>query len=319
MANIPNVTLNNGQKMPLFGLGTWNSPPGQVTQAVKDAIDLGYRHIDGAHCYQNEHEVGAGITAKIKEGVIKREDIFVVSKLWNTKHRPNLVVPSCKGTLKDLGLDYVDLYLIHWPVGYLEGDDPFPKDKDGNFLPSEADYVDTWKEMEECVKLGLTKSIGVSNFNSDQIFRILGKCTIKPVVNQIECHPYLTQRMMQEFCKARDILITGYSPLGSPARPWVTANDPVLLEEPKLKEIAKKYNKSPAQVALRWMVQRDIIAIPKTVNKNRLIENMNIFDFTLSDDDMAAIFSLEKEGGAGRGCAELDAKGHKYYPFNTEF
>jgi len=304
--------------MPIFGLGTWQSPPGQVTQAVKDAIDAGYRHIDGAHCYQNEQEVGAGIRAKIEEGVVKREELFVVSKLWNSMHRPDLVVPACKTTLKNLGLDYVDLYLIHWPMGYLEGDDMFPKGPDGQFLQSQTDYVDTWVAMEECVKLGLAKSIGVSNFNSDQIFRVLGKATIKPVVNQVECHPYLTQRKLQDFCKTKDIYVTAYSPLGGNF-PWAKPTDPKLLEEPKLAEIGKKYKKSPAQVALRWMVQRDIITIPKTVTKARLIENKDIFDFTLAEEDMTKIFSLEKEAGSGRGCAELDAKTHKYYPFNTEF
>jgi len=250
--------------------------------------------------------------------VVKREELFVTSKLWNTRHRPDLVVPSCKESLKNLGLDYVDLYLIHWPVGYKEDSGLFPMDKDGKFIPSEADYVDTWKAMEECVTLGLTKAIGLSNFNSDQIFRIMAKCTIKPVMNQVECHPFLSQRMLQEFCKMREIYVTAYSPLGGNF-PWAKPTDPKLLEEPKLKEVAAKYKKSPAQICLRWVIQRDMIAIPKTVNKNRLIENKNVFDFTIAEEDMKTIFSLEKDGQSGRGCTEDAARGHKYYPFNSEF
>jgi aldehyde reductase len=315
-ATIPSVTLNNGMKMPQFGLGTWKSPPGEVTQAVKDAIDVGYRHIDGAHVYQNEHEVGEGVNAKIKDGVVKREDLFIVSKLWDTKHRQELVVPALKKTLSDLGLDYVDQYLIHWPMGLKEGDDLFPTDSEGQFIPSDVDYVDTWKGMEECVNLGLAKSIGLSNFNSEQINRVLESCSIKPVVNQVEVHPWLNQKKLNEFCRSKDIYLTGYSPLGSPDRPWAKPTDPKLLDDPRLKDLATKYNKSPAQIVLRWVVQRDIITIPKTVNKNRLIENMSIFDFTLSEEDMAYLYTLDCNG---RGCAELTANKHKHWPFNIEF
>jgi len=179
---------------------------------VKDAIDAGYRHIDGALAYGNETEVGEGIATKIKEGVVKRDDLFItskartiyqlekicyhawtyelyrsvfLSKLWNTFHRPDTVMQGIKKTLSDLGLDYLDMYLIHWPMAYIEDRELFPKDDNGQFIFSEVDYLDTWKAMEECVKLGLTKSIGVSNFNSEQISRILANCTIKPAMNQV--------------------------------------------------------------------------------------------------------------------------------------
>jgi aldehyde reductase len=230
---------------------------------VKDAIDVGYRLIDGAYAYQNEAEVGAGIAAKIKDGTVKREDLFITSKLWGTFHKPELVLPALKKTLSDLGLQYLDLYLIHWPVALKEGTpDLYPADAAGVPINSDADFVDTWKSMEEAVKLGLVKSIGVSNFNSEQIGRILASCTIKPVTNQVECHPYFNQRKLQEWCKERDIVITGYSPLGSPDRPWATAADPKLLDDPKLIELGKKYGKSAAQIVLRWNTQRGIVTIP---------------------------------------------------------
>ncbi|ODM90218.1 Aldo-keto reductase family 1 member B10 [Orchesella cincta] len=313
---VPKIKLNNGQEMPVFGLGTWKSKPGEVTQAVKDAIDAGYRHIDGALIYQNEPEVGAGIKAKIDEGVVKREDLFVVSKLWNNSHRPDLVEPAIKTTLKDLGLEYVDLYLIHWPCAFKEGGDLTPKDAEDKLIFSDADFVDTWKAMEEVAKKGLAKSIGVSNFNSEQLERLLSSSSITPVTNQVECHPYLNQRRLIEFCKSKNISITAYSPFGSPDRPWAQATDPKLLEDPKLVEVGKKYNKTPAQVILRWMVQRDLIVIPKSVNKGRIGENFNIFDFQLTDEDMEVIYAMDRNW---RAVPAEHFKGSKDYPFNIEF
>jgi len=316
---VPTVKLNNGLAMPIFGLGTWKSKPGEVTQTVKDAIDVGYRLIDGAFAYQNEPEVGAAIAAKIKDGTVKREDLFITSKLWGTYHRADLVIPALKKTLSDLGLDYLDLYLIHWPIALKEGTpDLYPSDDKGVPINSDSDFVDTWKSMEEAVKQGLVRSIGVSNFNSEQINRILAACTIKPVTNQVECHPYFNQKKLQEFCKSKDIVITGYSPLGSPDRPWATADDEKLLDNPKLIELGKKYGKSPAQVVLRWLVQRGIITIPKTVRKARLIENLNIFDFTLTEEDNAVLFGLNRPKD-GRLCPETHCITNKFYPFHIEF
>jgi len=316
---VPTVKLNNGKTIPIFGLGTWKSKPGEVLQTVKDAIDVGYRLIDGAFAYQNETEVGAGIAAKIKDGTVKREDLFITSKLWGTFHKPELVLPALKKTLSDLGLEYLDLYLIHWPVALKEGTpDLYPSDAAGVPINSDADFVDTWKSMEEAVKLGLVRSIGVSNFNSEQIGRILASCTIKPVTNQVECHPYFNQRKLQEWCKERDIVITGYSPLGSPDRPWATAADEKLLDDPKLLEVGKKYGKSAAQVVLRWNTQRGIVTIPKTVRKERLVENLNIFDFTLSEEDSAYLYTLNRPKD-GRLLAETHCITNKYYPFHIEF
>lgn len=160
--------------------------------------------------------------------------MFITSKLWNTFHRPDLVRGACETTLKNLKLSYIDMYLIHWPMAYKEGGDLFPVDEQGKTAFSDVDYVDTWKEMEKLVKDGLVKSIGVSNFNKKQIERVLAVATIPPATNQIECHPYLTQKKLMEFCKSKNIAITAYSPLGSPNRPWAKAGDPVLMEDPKV-------------------------------------------------------------------------------------
>jgi len=313
---VPKIKFNNGMEAPILGLGTWKSKPGEVTQAVKDAIDAGYRHIDGALVYGNESEVGEGIRAKIEEGVVKRDDLFVVSKLWNTYHRPDVVEKGIRKTLTDLGLDYLDLYLVHFPTAWKEEGDLFPKDDAGNAQYSDADYVDTWKAMEELVGKGLTKAIGVSNFNSQQLERLLGSATIIPVTNQVECHPYLNQRKLIDFCKAKNISITGYSPFGSPDRPWAAPDEAKLLDDPKIVEVGKKYNKSSAQVILRWLVQRDVIVIPKSVNKDRIAQNFDIFDFELTPEDMDVLYQMDRNWRAVLLTTFAD---HKDYPFNIEF
>jgi len=315
-SKIPSVKLNNGAEIPMFGLGTWKSKPGEVRDAVENAIDAGYRMIDCALAYGNENEVGQAIAKKVSEGIVKREDLFVTGKLWNTFHRPDLVSVGIKKSLTDLALDYVDLYLIHWPMGYKEDGELFPKDADGKFIFSDVDYLDTWKAMEECVRLGLAKAIGFSNFNSEQVDRILSKCTIKPAMLQVECHPYLNQAKLIEYCRNKDILVTAYSPLGSPDRPWAKPTDPRLMDDPKLVSIAAKYGKSPAQIILRWNAQRGLIIIPKTVTKSRMIENMSVYDFELSKDDMELINSFDCNG---RSCSLDWVKDHKYWPFNTPF
>ncbi|XP_012539616.1 aldo-keto reductase family 1 member B1 [Monomorium pharaonis] len=314
--NAPKVKFYNGNEVPILGLGTWKSKPGEVTQAVKDAIDIGYRHIDGAHVYGNEKEVGAAIQAKIAEGVVKREDLFITSKLWNTFHRPNLVEPALRQTLDDLGLDYVDLYLIHWPFGYKEGEALFPTNPDGSTAVSDVDYVDTWKAMEDVLAKGLTKNIGISNFNSEQITRLLKNAKVKPVTNQVECHPYLTQKKLSDFCKEKDILITAYSPLGSPDRPWAKPDDPKLLEDKKLIELGQKYNKTPAQIVIRYQLDRGHIVIPKSVTKSRIAQNSEVFDFKLSPEDIAYIDSFDCNG---RICGLHHVSSSPYYPFSIPF
>nr|XP_012219929.1 PREDICTED: aldose reductase-like [Linepithema humile] len=312
----PKAKFYNGNEVPIFGLGTWKSKAGEVTQAVKDAIDIGYRHIDGAHVYGNEKEVGAAVQAKIAEGVVKREDLFITSKLWNTFHRPDLVEPALKQTLADLGLDYIDLYLIHWPVGYKEGGPLFPTNPDGTVALSDVDFVDTWKIMEDMLSKGLTKNIGVSNFNSEQITRLLESAKVKPVTNQVECHPYLTQKKLSDFCKGKGILITAYSPLGSPDRPWAKPDDPKLLEDKKLIELGQKYNKTPAQILIRYQLDRGHIVIPKSVTKSRIAQNGEVFDFNLSPEDIAYIDSFDCNG---RICPLIGANDSPYYPFSIPF
>lgn len=315
-SKIPNAIFSNGNSIPMIGLGTWNSPPGVVAQAVKDAIDIGYRHIDCAHVYQNEHEVGDGIAAKIQDGTIKREDVFVTSKLWNTFHRPDLVEGALKVTLKNLKLAYLDLYLIHWPVAYKEGDDLFPMGPDGKtFIFSDADYVDTWKEMEKLVDAGLVKNIGLSNFNSKQIQRVLDVARIKPVCNQIESHAYLHQAKLTAFCAEKGIIVTAYSPLGSPARPWVKKDDIVLLHDPELKKIADKHGKEPAQILIRYQIQLGHVVIPKSVTKSRIASNFDVFGFELDADDMKQLGALERNE---RICPEFGAFGHPHHPFEKE-
>ncbi|XP_046626368.1 aldo-keto reductase family 1 member B1-like [Neodiprion virginianus] len=317
MSRVPKLKLNNGREIPVFGLGTWKSKPGQVAQAVKDAIDIGYRHIDCAHVYGNEKEVGAALAAKFAEGVVKREDLFITSKLWNTFHKPVLVEPALKTTLNDLGLEYLDLYLMHWPFAYKE--DPtnlFPSNADGSVKYSEVDYLDTWKAMENVNKKGLTKSIGVSNFNSEQLERVVKNAEILPVTNQVECHPYLPQLKLSELCKSKNIVVTGYSPLGSPDRPWAKPDDPQLLEDPKIKEIGRKYNKTSAQVLIRYQIDRGHVVIPKSVTKSRIEENFQVFDFELTPEDIESITSLDCNGR----CVPMkSAQTHKYWPFGIPY
>ncbi|KAG0413930.1 hypothetical protein HPB47_008932, partial [Ixodes persulcatus] len=246
-AKTPFVTLSSGRQVPVVGLGTWKSEPGKVYEAVKNAIDAGYRHIDCALAYQNEDEVGRAIEEKIKEGVVERKDLWVTSKCWNTFHSKSKVLECCQLSLKRLRLDYLDLYLMHWPFGYQEGGEIFPRNQAGDMLFSDVDYLETWEGMEECYEKGLVRDIGLSNFNSEQIMRVLKAAKVKPVMLQVECHPYLNQSRLIEFCKKLDIKVTGYSPLGSPDRPWAKPGDPSLMEEPAIKEIAQAHGKTPAQ------------------------------------------------------------------------
>ncbi|XP_038217525.1 aldo-keto reductase AKR2E4-like isoform X2 [Zerene cesonia] len=283
----PIVKLNNGLEMPMVGLGTYarKAEPGEYQQAVEWAIDAGYKHIDTASCYKNEEEVGQGIYNKIKEGIVTRDQLFVTTKLWNDCHAENDVTPSLKESLRRLKLDYVDLYLIHWPVSInAKGED------------QEIDYVETWRGMEEALSMGLTKSIGVSNFNEEQLQRILNSAKVKPVVNQVEINPNLTQHKLVDYCKKNSIQPVAYTPLGliSDARPEFAGKD-MIKSDPKLGALADKYGKTRAQIALRYLVQREIVVLPKSFTKSRIIDNLNIFDFELNKQEMALVDSFNMD------------------------
>lgn len=315
--------LNNGHKIPFVGLGTWKSKPGEVKAAVESAIDSGYRHIDCAFAYGNEKEVGEALKNKLGNG-LDRKDLFVTSKLWNTKHKAEDVRPALVNTLKDLQLEYLDLYLIHWPIGWKSGDVVFPKDDEGNLQYSEVHYNETWPELEKCVDEGLVRSIGLSNFNSQQVDDVCANNRIKPAVLQVEIHPFLVQNELIAHCKKHDIHVTAYSPLGSGDRPWGKPDEPVL-EDKILKGVGDKYNKSVAQVCIRWQIQRGVSAVPKSVNPGRIAQNFDVFDFELTDEDMKTVTACNKPW---RSCKptivkngetiERDAH-HPHYPFNIPY
>lgn len=310
------IKLNNGTEMPLLGLGTWKSVPGEVEKAVQDAITIGYRHIDCAMIYENEHEVGVALRNVFASGIVERKDLYIVSKLWNSHHRPDLVEAGLRETLKKLDLDYLDLYLIHSPMAFKENSGLNPVDENGKLIFSSVDYVDTWKAMEACVQSGLTRSVGLSNFNSYQMQRVLDTSTIKPVTNQVECHPYLNQEKLLDYCTKRHIVLTAYSPLGSPDRPWAKPGDPSLMQDPAVLDIAKKHGKSPAQVLIRYQIQRGIAVIPKSVSKARIEENFSVSSFQLSDEDMTKLNSLDRNE---RYLHHEWVADHPYFPFAIEF
>ncbi|KAM7157190.1 aldo-keto reductase family 1 member C15-like [Molossus nigricans] len=316
------VKLNDGHFMPVLGFGTYaprSVPKSKTTEATKMAIDVGFRHIDAAYTYENEEEIGKAIREKIADGTVKREDIFYTTKLWATFLRPELVRPALERSLKELQLDYVDLFIIHVPVAMKPGEELLPKDANGKVILETVDLRDTWEALEKCKDAGLTKSIGVSNFNHKLLEMILNKPGLKykPVCNQVECHPYLNQSKLLEFCKSKDIVLVAYSALGAQKDSnWVVKDSPALLEEPILNAIAKKHRRSPGQVALRYQVQRGVVVLAKSFTKKRIKENFQVFDFELTPDDMKAIDGLNRNFRYIRLSFGVD---HPYYPFSEEY
>ncbi|XP_070458058.1 aldo-keto reductase family 1 member C15-like isoform X4 [Equus przewalskii] len=255
-------------------------PKSKAGEATKVAVDVGFRHIDAAYAYQNEEEVGKALREKMADGTVKREDIFYTTK---------------------------------------PGEDLLPKDASGQVILDTVDLRDTWEALEKCKDAGLTMSIGVSNFNHKQLEMILNKPGLKykPVCNQVECHPYLNQSKLLEFCKSKDIVLVAYSALGSQRDPnWVEKDSPYLLEDPIVKAIAKKHSRSPGQVALRYQVQRGVVVLAKSFNEKRIKENFQIFDFELTPEDMKAIDGLNRNF---RYAKLLFAADHPNYPFSEEY
>eukprot|EP01062_Namystynia_karyoxenos_P027614 TRINITY_DN21138_c0_g1_i1.p2 TRINITY_DN21138_c0_g1~~TRINITY_DN21138_c0_g1_i1.p2 ORF type:complete len:405 (+),score=170.18 TRINITY_DN21138_c0_g1_i1:79-1215(+) len=317
------VTLASGHRMPMVGLGTWKSPLGKTGEAVKAAVRAGYRLIDTANDYNNEEEIGRALKELLDAGEVKREELFIQSKLWNANHRKDHAWADIRQTLKDLQLTYVDSYVIHWPqacpalpngeggaglrtTGAFPGPSTerpnggiwmFPLDAKGRYCSDNSShFLETWAAMEEMVDQGLVKSIGVSNFNRAQVQEIIDHTKKHPcTVLQNECHPYFQQKDLVDYCRAHNIIFQAFSPLGSADRPTNCrrAHDPVpVLQNPTLTKIAQKHKKSIAQVVVRWHFQRGVSCVPKSITPSRVAENYKIWDFELSRDDMDAIDAL---------------------------
>lgn len=265
-SDVPMITLNNGVKMPQLGLGVWEAKAGEeVENAVASALKAGYRHIDTAKIYGNEASVGKAI----RESGIPRDEIFVTTKLWNSDHGYDAARKAYDASLTELGLDYADLYLIHWPV------------------PSQAKYVETWQALEEMYEEGLMRAIGVSNFKTTHLEALTAAGSdITPAVNQIELHPHMQQITTRDFCEQIGTKIESYSPIKR-------GGD--VLDDPYINELAEHYGKSPAQIVLRWHIQEGLIAIPKSVTPERIESNIDIFDFALNDDEVDHINQLNKD------------------------
>ncbi|MFB1081946.1 aldo/keto reductase [Jeotgalibacillus sp. JSM ZJ347] len=263
------VTLNNGLKMPQIGLGVWQVEDHQTgVDSVKKAIETGYRSIDTAMIYKNEEAVGQGI----RESGVPREELFITTKVWNSDQGYDSTLQALETSLEKLGLDYVDLYLIHWP------------------MPEKDKYIETYKALEKLYEDGKVKAIGVCNFEIEHLQRLMDECTVKPVLNQVECHPYFAQLELKEFCAKHDIFLEAWSPLMQGGE---------VLEDEIIRNIAEKYGKEPAQVVIRWHLQSGSIVIPKSVTPSRIESNFDVFDFALTADELKSINDLDR--GARKG------------------
>ncbi|KAF2456302.1 putative NAD(P)H-dependent D-xylose reductase xyl1 [Lineolata rhizophorae] len=297
----PTIKLNNGKEMPSVGLGLWKLDNDIAADTIYEAIKQGYRLFDGACDYGNEVECGQGVARAIKDGLVTREELFITSKLWNSFHDPERVVPICKKQLQDWGLDYFDLYLIHFPISlvYVDPSVRYPpgwEDADGNHTLGKASVESTYHAMEQVYEQGLAKSIGISNYNAALIIDLLAYAKIKPQVLQIEHHPYLVQQPLVDLCQKNGIAITAYSSFGPQS--FLELMDkagkvPLLFEHPLIKGLAAKYGKNEGQVLLRWATQRGLAVIPKSKNAGRLRSNIDL-NFDMTPEELAQVSSLDQ-------------------------
>ena len=302
MNQVINVT---GKSMPTVGLGLWKIDPGAVADAVYQAIKVGYRHLESAADYGNEKEVGEGIALAITDGLCSRDELWVTSKLWNTYHRHEHVEAACRKSLEDLGLDYFDLYLVHFPIAlsYVDFNDRYPPewifDPEAENPGMRLDAVplsETWGAMEKLVEVGLCRQIGICNYSTSLVHDLMSYARIKPAMLQVESHPYHTQEALLRTAQQYGIAVTAFSPLGAlsyVSLDMATANDSVLTA-PVVVAAAQRIGATAAQVVLRWGIQRGTAVIPKTSNPQRLVENLHLSELSLNEDEMAAISALNQ-------------------------
>jgi len=289
------VAFANGDRMPALGLGTWKSAPGEVGVAVREALSLGYRHLDCAAIYGNEPEIGAVLEDVLAAGRVRREELWITSKLWNDRHAEADVIPALRRTLEDLRLDYLDLYLIHWPVAQRKGI-VSPKHGADYLSPQQAPLSATWRGLEAAREAGLCRHIGVSNFSLAKLEALCETAGRAPELDQVELHPYLQQVDLLAGCRRLGVAVTAYSPLGSRDRPASlrAAGDPDLLTDPTVSTIAAEHGATAAQVLLAWAIARGTAAIPKSVHAARLRENLAADALHLNDEDVRRIDALER-------------------------